>query len=211
MPLAGAPAESIVQRRSQPPERLRQLPVTHGRRVIKPRRLAFQHRHEVQRVDERFVSAVPTSVLGDDPAPMHDGHAVDVRLDRHLRERRGVRHAVTVGLEHRRLVLVHQAGPLDARVEEVGGKRQRVRLVRLEVRANRRRLMRHRAITLIAAELHQLPVQVRQVIRPGHRRTSPPLQREHRTLHVALLLSLGRHAEQRVEPIVRSQGRIGGI
>lgn len=58
------------------------------------------------------------------------------------------------------------------------------------------------------AEGQQLPVQVRQVIGPGHRGAGPPLQREHRSLHIALLLPFGRHAEQRVEPVVRRQGRI---
>jgi hypothetical protein len=128
MPLAGARAESNFERRSQMPERFGQVPIPHRRHMVQPRRLAFQRRHKVQRVNEGFVPAVPAPMFGHDLAAMHDLHAVDVSLDRHLRKGRSVRHAVTVSLEDRRLILIHQAGSLDAGVEAVRGDRQRRRL-----------------------------------------------------------------------------------
>ena len=187
------------------------MPVAHRRHVIQPGRLALQRRHEVQRVDERFVPAVPAPVLGHHLAPMHDRDAIDVCLDRHLRESRRVRHAVSVGLEHRSLVLVHQGRSFDAGVKGAGGKLQCRRLFQLEVHADGWRLMRDGAIPLGHAEGQQLPVQVRQIIGLGDWRAGPALQREHRSLHIALLLPLGRHAEQRVKPVMRRQGGIRRI
>ena len=170
--------------------------------MVQPRRLAFQRRHKVQRGNERFVPAVSAPMFGHDLAAVHDLHAVDVSLDRHLRKGRSVRHAITVSLEYRRLVFVHQAGSLDAGVEAVRGDWQRLRLLQLEVRADSRRLMPNRAIAFAHAERQELAVQIRQIPGPGYRRAGPAFQREHRTLHVAFFLPSGRHAEQRVEPVV---------
>jgi hypothetical protein len=119
----------------------------------------------VQRVDERFMPAVPAQVLSDDLALMHDRQAIDVRLHRHLRKRTGVRHAVSIRLEHHRLVLVHQAGSLDAGVKSMRWQRQHMRLLRLEVLPDCQRLMRNDPMTLGQAEGQQLPIQIRQVER----------------------------------------------
>jgi transposase len=116
-----------------------------------------------------------------------------------------MRHAVAVGLEHHRLILIHQARPLDAGIEPVVGQRQRRCLLQLEVRPDRQRLMRDNAVSLSHAERQELPVQVRHVIRPGHWRAGAALQRKHRPLHVALFLALGGHAEERIEPVMRRQ------
>lgn len=52
VPRAGAWAKVILERVSQPPERLGQLPVADRRHMIQPRRLAFERHDKVQRVDE---------------------------------------------------------------------------------------------------------------------------------------------------------------
>jgi hypothetical protein len=71
--------------------------------------------------------------------------------------------------------------------------------------------MPNRAIAFTHAERQELAVQIRQILGPGHRRAGPAFQREYRTLHVAFFLPSGRHAEQRVEPVVRRQRRVGRV
>jgi hypothetical protein len=79
----------------------------------------------MHRIEDLLRMAIAPRVLGHDPAAGHHHDPIDVALDGHGPERPGPRHAVPVGVEHHRLVLVGDGRARDAGVERALGQRRR--------------------------------------------------------------------------------------
>jgi hypothetical protein len=96
-----------------------QLPAAVHVGVIERRRLAAQADQVMERIEDLLALAVTAWMAGDALAFGHDLNMFDVRLDRHLAEGKSTRHAVVVVIEADRLILVHLAGLLHARIKSM--------------------------------------------------------------------------------------------
>jgi hypothetical protein len=85
--------------------------------MIERRRLAAQADQIMEWIEDLLALAVTAWMAGDALAFGHDLNMFDVRLDRHLAKGVGARHAVIVVVEADRLILVHLARLLNARIK----------------------------------------------------------------------------------------------
>jgi hypothetical protein len=114
---ATAGAMLLLQRSTQFLEHGRQAPATKHIGVIQRRRPSLQRAQIMMRIEDLLVFAVRARMRGDHLTAQHDGHLLDVGLDRHCLKSRTARHAIAVMVETHCLVFVGAARLHDAGIE----------------------------------------------------------------------------------------------
>ena len=205
LPRAGAWAEAALEVGAKGGEGGRERPVAVHRGVVEGRRLLLQRHQEVQRIEDTLAAPVAPPVGGDHVVVGDDLDAVDEPADGDPAEGVPARHAVPVGVERDRLVLVHLPGVDDAGVERPGGSGSGGGEVVGEALCDGLSSGPGGAVASRDAAPSQVGVQLVEVLDPRHGRGPHPLEVLHAILDAGLFLGRGGHAELGCEGVVRGE------
>ncbi len=185
-----------------------QLPVFENRGVVQVGRLAAKHRQVMQRIENMLPRGVAPLVPSYRLAV--DDHLDAIHIGFHCCRTKGERawHAVAIGVQGDRLVLVHLARLADTIVEAVIRQCDCRHTVLLEAIADGFALACGDARQIVLATFVQVAVQLGQVPHLRYRRGPTALQILHTVLDMWLLVAACRHTEQRLEVVMAGQGLI---
>ena len=125
-------------------------------------------------------------------AVANDLDSIDVRLDGHRLKGVSARHAVTILIPGRRLVLVDLADFAYLRVERAIGQMERMLFLHCETLADRCASAGHRPLQVFAAAGAQVGVELVQISNAGNRRRPASLNQLHTILDMGFFIRAGR-------------------